>query len=146
MVTHNNQVLFKPEWGIYDMAVGKEIISAYAGPADINSFENLGKLSATKTHKITYSSSEKELYELYEKVIFFREKDVFIAADLMDIFVNLKTKFENDWLLSLELYELAVLKNLTVQYEFLTHLQNLQKNKNFYKLITDGLALISINN
>ena len=146
MVTHNNQVLFKPEWGIYDMAVGKEIISAYAGPADINSFENLGKLSATKTHKITYSSSEKELYELYEKVIYFREKDVFIAADLMDVFVNLKTKFENDWLLSLELYELAVLKNLTVQYEFLTHLQNLQKNKNFYKLITDGLALISINN
>tara|TARA_B110000003_G_scaffold239038_1_gene244939 strand:- start:17354 stop:19102 length:1749 start_codon:yes stop_codon:yes gene_type:complete len=145
MVTYNDQVLFEPEWGIYDMAVGKEIISAYAGSADIHSFENLGKISDTKTQKILYSSSEKELYYLYEKVINFREKDLIISSDLMDVFVILKSKFKNDWLLSLELYELAVSKNLSIKHEFLSHLQDLQKNKKFYQLITDGLDLISRN-
>ena len=38
-VTHNDTVLFRPEWGIYDMAVGKKVISAFSGPADVNSFD-----------------------------------------------------------------------------------------------------------
>ena len=43
-VTFGDRILFKPEWGIYDMAIGKEVISGYAGPADVNSFEDLGKI------------------------------------------------------------------------------------------------------
>ena len=44
-VTYFDEVLFKPEWGLYDMAVGKEVVSAYAGPADVESFlEALKKL------------------------------------------------------------------------------------------------------
>jgi len=37
-VTYGETVLFQPEWGIYDMAVGKKIVSAFSGPADSNSF------------------------------------------------------------------------------------------------------------
>jgi len=33
-VTRNEEVLFQPDWGIYDMAVGKSIISAFGGAAD----------------------------------------------------------------------------------------------------------------
>ena len=33
-VTHKNQTLFKPEWGIYDMAVGEKITSVFSGVAD----------------------------------------------------------------------------------------------------------------
>ena len=33
-VTYKEEILFKPEWGIYDMAVGKEVVSVFAGPAD----------------------------------------------------------------------------------------------------------------
>ena len=33
-VKHYDEVLFHPDWGIYDMAIGKSIVSAFAGPAD----------------------------------------------------------------------------------------------------------------
>ena len=67
-VTYKDEVLFQPEWGIYDMAVGKEVVSAYSGPADVDSFEDIRKVSETKTHKIKYSESEQELYALYDEV------------------------------------------------------------------------------
>ena len=67
-VSHKEKMLFLPEWGNYDMAVGKEIISAFSGASDVNSFEDISKVSDTKTQKIKYSETEKELYNLYEEV------------------------------------------------------------------------------
>ena len=32
LVTHNETVLFDPSWGVYDMAIGNHIASAFAGP------------------------------------------------------------------------------------------------------------------
>lgn len=143
-VTFENQVLFKPEWGIYDMVVGKEVISTYSGPADINSFEDLGKVSETKSHKIVYSEAEKDLYKLYEKVRGFREDNTIIENQLTEIFVMLQNTHKNDWLLTLELYELAFQKDFSAQKVFLTHLEKLQENTRVTKLITKGLELIHI--
>ena len=144
-VTYKDQVLFEPSWGIYDMAVGKEVVSAYAGPADINSFEDLGKISETKTQKIRYSKSEKELYQLYEKVRDLREYDLINEDQLKEIFEVLQKKYKNDWLLALELYELAFQKDFLTQKVFLKHLQILKENDMFTKLISDGLELIRKN-
>lgn len=144
-VTFRDQILFRPEWGVYDMAIGQEVVSAYAGPADVNSFENLARVSETKTHKINYSSIEKTLYELYKKVRNLRNKDGITASDLMDIFATLKRDFQDDWLLCLELYELAFQKKLSVQQEFLEHLLILKKNKKFTELIAGGIHLINKN-
>ena len=144
-VTYKDQVLFEPSWGIYDMAVGKEVVSAYAGPADINSFEDLGKISETKTQKIRYSKSEKELYQLYKKVRDLREDDLINEDQLKEIFEVLQKKYKNDWLLALELYELAFQKDFLTQKVFLKHLQILKENDMFTKLISDGLELIRKN-
>ena len=141
-VTYKDQVLFEPSWGVYDMAVGKEVISAYAGPADINSFEDLGQISETKTQKIRYTKSEKELYKLYKKVRDLREDDLINEDQLKEIFEVLQKKYKNDWLLALELYELAFQKDFVSQKVFLKHLQILKENDMFTKLISDGLELI----
>jgi phenylalanine-4-hydroxylase len=37
-VERHSQVLFRPEWGMYDMAVGEKITSVFAGAADSESF------------------------------------------------------------------------------------------------------------
>ena len=141
-VTYKDQVLFEPSWGVYDMAVGKEVISAYSGPADINSFQDLGQISETKTQKIRYTKSEKELYKLYKKVRDLREDDLINEDQLKEIFEVLQKKYKNDWLLSLELYELAFQKDFVSQKVFLKHLQILKENDMFTKLISDGLELI----
>ena len=124
------------------MAVGKEVISAYAGPADINSFQDLGQISETKTQKIRYTKSEKELYKLYKKVRDLREDDLINEDQLKEIFKVLQKNYKNDWLLTLELYELAFQKDFVSQKVFLKHLQILKENDMFTKLISDGLELI----
>jgi phenylalanine-4-hydroxylase len=141
-VTYKDQVLFQPEWGIYDMAIGKELISAYAGPADVMSFEDLGKVSETKTHKIHYSDDELELYDLYTEVRNYRESDSITSEEILRIFNQLKSKFNQDWLLPLELYELAVAKELDVQDDLLSYLEALKEHKAFEKLIENGLEII----
>ncbi|MBU1579235.1 MAG: aromatic amino acid hydroxylase, partial [Bacteroidetes bacterium] len=37
-VTYQDQLLFDPSWGQYDMAIGESVVSAYSGPADPDAF------------------------------------------------------------------------------------------------------------
>lgn len=140
-VTHNDKVLFLPEWGIYDMAVGKDVVSAYAGAADINSFEDTTEVSKTKTHKIKYSDDQKRLYSLYNKVREIRTTKKVSEKEIESIYNDLLNNYKNDWLLLLELYELAIAYNLSIQKNILNSLEILKSNNSYTKLIENGLAL-----
>lgn len=141
-VTYKDQIFFKPEWGVFDMAIGKEVISAFAGPADVHSFGDIGKVSETKTHKIIYSDSEKVLYKLYEKVRSLRRSESISSGSIDEIFEKLKNDFPNDWLLFLELYELAEKNELSIQDDLVTYLEQLKKDESYSKLIENGLEII----
>lgn len=142
-VTYKDQVLFQPSWGLYDMAVGSSITSAYAGPADVNSFNGLGKVSETKTHKIVYSKSEKKLYTLYAEVRKMREEHLVSELKINEIYQYLNAHYPQDWLLHLELYELAINHNFNIKKEILKTLNSLKSNKGYTKLIENGLNLLS---
>ena len=142
LVTYQDRVLFKPEWGVYDMAIGKEVISAFAGPADVNSFEEIGQVSNTIMQKIHYSNSDKKLFGMYSKVQEMRESDVCNTDQLKSIFEALTSNFPNDWLLTLELYELAYIKNLDIQDKIYFYLIEKKRNPSLEKLIENGLNLI----
>ncbi|WP_275315789.1 aromatic amino acid hydroxylase [Tenacibaculum bernardetii] len=142
-VTYQDQILFQPEWGVYDMAIGKELVSAYSGPADVSSFGDMGKVSETKTTKIEYTASQKELYNLYDEVKEMRNKDVVLENDILTIFTKLQNDFKDDWLLSLELYELALSKDFKVKTALKNHLEELKGNKSYSTLIENGLHLLS---
>ena len=143
-VTHNDTTLFKPEWGIYDMAVGKDVVSAYSGAADIASFEDKSEVSKTKTHKINYTDKQRQLYALYAQVRGLRETKSTSEENITIIFNQLKKDFSMDWLLSLELYELALHSNLPISKEILSHLLVLQENEIYKKLIENGLKLLRV--
>ena len=141
-VTHEKTMLFKPEWGIYDMAVGKEIISAYAGSACVNSFENIGKISKEKTHKIKYTEKQKELHLLYKKVRALRENNDVNIELLTKIFYKIMDEYCNDWLLTFEIYELLYKSKTAIEEEVLNYLNQLKKQPKFQALITNGLQLL----
>ncbi len=141
-VRYKDSILFKPEWGLYDMAIGKEVVSAFAGPADVHSFEDVGRVSETKTHKIIYSESDRALYELYTKVRTHRETDLITSGMISDIFTELKSNYPGDWLLPLELYELAVKKEFGIQDEILTYIKELMEEESYKKLLDNGLDII----
>jgi phenylalanine-4-hydroxylase len=142
-VSYNDEILFKPEWGVYDMAIGKEIISAYAGPADVQSFQDLYQVSTVKTHKIKYSEAELNLHKHYQEVRNMRENNK-VDLELLSIIIeDLKTKYAKDWLLPLEIYEIIYDLDSPLKKIIYDHLINLKSDKNFSKLISDGMRLVT---
>ncbi|WP_298284774.1 aromatic amino acid hydroxylase [uncultured Lutibacter sp.] len=141
-VTYLEKVLFKPEWGIYDMAIGKEIVSAYSGPADPNSFENIGQVSTTKTHKISYSKKELKLFSFYKEVAAMRNNHKTDIPRLAIIFEEISENYPKDWLLILEMYELIYQSSSSLEEKLEAYLKKLKGNGYFNNLINSGLDLI----
>lgn len=142
-VTRGDEILFRPEWGIYDMAVGKEIISAYSGPADINSFDRITHVPSTKTIKQKKTPEKESLEKIYQEVREIREANL-PTERLHIIFDELENKFPTDWLLAVEIAELAQQHHdKTLEDKALQHLDILKNNrKEIAHLITNGLQII----
>ncbi|HMC00764.1 MAG TPA: aromatic amino acid hydroxylase [Flavobacteriaceae bacterium] len=142
-VTHGETILFKPKWGTYDMAIGKSIISAFSGPADIHSFDLVThKLSSETIHQ-KKSKKRLQLEELYQQVRDFREgKNRSVSRT--KILEQLIEDYPEDWLLSVELYELASKGNEPeLCSKIMTHLETIKLNKPEYgKLIDNGVEII----
>lgn len=140
-VTYKDEVLFKPEYGVFDMAIGNKIVSAFAGAADNNSFPNLYSASKTKTIKAQKTENDIALEHLYQKVRTYRLASDYSEEDLSKIYKTLFKKHKGDWLLPLELLELT--KNSGLISEIKSHLNTISKNKpELSHLIDSGLKLI----
>jgi phenylalanine-4-hydroxylase len=136
-------VLFQPEWGIYDMAVGKKVISAFSGPADVNSFDMINHVPSSQTIKQKKSAERAELEKLYANVRTIREKKS-AAITLKEAFAAVTSGHPNDWLLSVEIAELAQKEgNSDLVNKVLNHLEKVKtKRPEIAHLIDGGLALI----
>ncbi len=142
-VTHKNTMLFKPEWGNYDMAVGKTIVSAYSGPADLNSFDLITHIPSTKTIHVKKTNEQLELEAFYQQVRDYRDgKNRTISRT--KVLEQLIEKHPNDWLLPVELYELAFIGNeQNLCKSILQHLEIIKQNRpEVGHLIDDGLGII----
>lgn len=142
-VKRGDEMLFDPSWGVYDMAVGASIISAFSGIADPNSFGLNFDPPNEKTHKINYSHQDIELHNLYAEVRKIRTSNTLKYIELKSIFNKLRNNFEKDWLLTLEIYEIIYSGNdKDFSAEVLMHLNKLSKEKSNTNLIQDGVELI----
>ncbi len=143
-VKHNDTVLFKPEWGNYDMAVGKEVVSAFSGPADLNSFDLITHIPTSKTIHVKKSEKRLQLETLYQQIRDYREqKNNTISRT--KVLEELIKNHPTDWLLVVEIYELALLGNEPVLAKnCLQHLEGIKQNKpQVGRLIDDGLEIIN---
>ncbi len=151
-VTYKDEVLFTPEMGDFDMAVGKEIVSAFTGAADYLSFPiSLHKLSDTKTNRSNLSEKEIKLNNFYKQIRLLRNKEEHKSfeeklPELKNIFETLENDYPKDWLLPLEIFELVASENSTFSEKVLKYLLALKKERpNVAHLIDDGLLLIEKN-
>jgi len=142
-VTHNDTVLFQPEWGIYDMAVGKKVISAYSGPADVKSFDMISHVPSSKTIKAKRSAQREELETLYQTVRDIRMGKT-ATLTLSAVFTDLQQNHNDDWLLSIEIAELLHIdNNADLLDRVLKHLDDLKiRRPKIAHLIDGGLELI----
>jgi len=141
-VTFGEAVLFKPEWGIYDMVVGAEVVSAFAGVADAENYGLHFNPPDEKTHKINYAKADKKLHQLYQTVRDFRISKATDFVVLEAVFKELTTNYKLEWLLYLELYELLKTTNLPLKQKVFECLELLKSQKPFGKLVAEGLLAI----
>ena len=106
-ITYKDEYLFLPEEGIYDMIVGKDIVSAFAGAADSNSFPNLYAESTTLTIKPTKNKAVIKLEKYYGLVRNYRKEKKIDTELLKKLFKEVTTLFPKEWLLFIEIIELS---------------------------------------
>lgn len=142
-VACKDEVIFKPEHGFYNMAVGASVVSAYNGPADLSSFNLITHQLSTTTIKPEKSESYRQLERYYEQIRHFRE-GINTTISRNKVFKEIRDNYPNDWLLSIELYELAKSNgDLEFSNQIHDHLQDVKNNNpNFGHLIDDGLSLV----
>ena len=145
-VTYQDEVLFDPSWGVYDMAVGKSVVSGFAGPADDKSFKNIHKKSEVTAQKISYSDEALRLHELYQKVAALRQSTDALGhktEQLEQVWSTMKTDHPKDWLLALECYELMYRWDHARSDEAKQYLHELATSEELKTLIENGLRLIN---
>ncbi|WP_299762951.1 aromatic amino acid hydroxylase [uncultured Dokdonia sp.] len=150
-VCYKDEILFSPDMGDFDMALGQEILSAFAGAADYLSFKLEEHVISTTTIKSDISEQEEQLLALYQEVRNSRESGSISKERLSHIFKDVSTHHPTDWLLSLEIYELVYEDNSATSTALSTgfakavleHLITLKETRpEIAHLIENGIELI----
>lgn len=144
MVKLGEKTLFKPEWGLYDMAIGASITSGWPGPADPEAFGYHFEAPFERTHKIEYDAQALNLHFYYQLLRDAREKedDTFDFQSYAEETIVL---FPHEWLLLTELYEYLIFRNapMELRSRIMNQLLYLKKCSSKYAtLIDDALALL----
>lgn len=137
-VKYNGKLLFQPDWGIYDMGIGENISSVYAGVADSAGFGLHLDAPTEVTHKINYTPEEKYLFTLYDKVRALQNQPD--PKDSAPLVQEILEDYPQEWLLQLEAVEF--LKDSPESRKLRDHLNKDIFTDSENKLIELGLKLI----
>lgn len=143
-VMQGERVLFRPEWGVFDLALGVEVVSVFPGPADAKAFGLVYPIPAEKTHKIQHSAAAQRLFKHYQLVRDVREGQRAVE-ELQGLWLELDGSFPAEWLIRIEMLEILIRHPETqmLQNEISLSLQKIKLNQpDLSKWIDDGLALI----
>ena len=140
----NGNILFQPEWGLYDMAIGESITSVFNGAADKDAYEEITLISKQATHHHNYDEQTLGLHRIYAQVRDIREERQSIE-ELPELFNRLQKNYRKDWLGAMEILEILEHKNIfpTLKKEIRNYLELKAANeKDQEKLINDGLKVM----
>ena len=142
-VKYKDEILFEPDWGIYDMAVGKDVVSVFAGPADDDSFLDNYKLPTSTSEQIVYDDKSLHLHKLYAEVKEIRQSGGNIELQkISGIYNQIISNYHDEWLILLEIYEVLYETKYELRDSVKKSLLELKKNNKFTDLIENGLKLI----
>jgi phenylalanine-4-hydroxylase len=139
-VQYKDKILFQPDWGIYDMAIGENIPSVFNGVADPEVYGLKYPPPSEKTHQIKYSDSEQKLFKQYQIVRDFRKKP---NTDLHKIMKYILKNYPTEWLLILDLYEL-VQDDKELLHQISVHIKTMDLNNQERILIEKGMELVQL--
>jgi phenylalanine-4-hydroxylase len=141
---YGDRVLFDPNWGAYDMAVGERISSVFNGAADKDAYNQVALIPRERTIKVPSDAKRKKLENLYAQVRKIRESKTGYER-LGEIWETQQVEHADDWLLSMEIFE--ILDTTDQQSELKAKIEKFlnQKKattKDFSTLISWGFRLV----
>jgi phenylalanine-4-hydroxylase len=102
---YGDRILFDPDWGMYDMAVGERIRSVFNGAADNDAYNQVALVPKERTIKVPSDAKRKKLENLYAQVRNIRESKTGYNR-LGEIWETQQAEHPDDWLLSMEIFEI----------------------------------------
>ena len=143
-VAYKQQVLFQPDWGVYDICVSTKIISVFGGPADRKNYGETDDFVAMQVPIPFYSKDQKTLFQVFQNIRDYRRSHNSSVADFNMLLRDSINKAPEHWLVILELLELAI--KIKASDELQNKLKNQlemikQKNEKLTSIIDDGLRL-----
>ncbi|MFP5520038.1 MAG: aromatic amino acid hydroxylase [Bdellovibrionia bacterium] len=146
-VQWQDQTLFAPEWGQFDLAAGNEVTSVFGGPADRIAFGDMDDFIAARVPAPKRSEEELKLFSIYSSIRNYREVNSINPDVLMSITAELNA-FKNEWLPRLEIIEICHRQNLTSSEVYQKNLDSIkaiaERNSQSRESIEDGLNLASL--
>ena len=141
---YGDRVLFNPDWGMYDMAVGERISSVFNGAADKDAYNQVALVPKERTIKVPSDAKRKRLENLYAQVRTIRESKAGYER-LGEIWETQQAEHPEDWLLSMEIFE--ILDSTDQQRELRTKIEKFlnekkAKTKDLSTLISWGFRLV----
>jgi phenylalanine-4-hydroxylase len=143
-VTHGTEILFKPEWGTFDLACGERVVSVFGGAADRRAYvaKTGGFKQTPMKPKTNLTSENRRLNEIYSEIRKLRESGRRMESDYEKLAAELDRDYGNDWLSRLEIIEL-VPKNSDLSEKLRNRLAAIRKlSRDRDEMIGRGLALI----
>lgn len=149
----DQKVLFSPEWGRFDMAVGCNIISVFSGPADREKYSVRPHKSVRNAVASKFSENDKILFKAYERLHRHRHHlergGVLDLDEIYQLSHLLHKQYPNDWPLRWEILEVLTRYGTQMakglKAEVMDELEQLKKvSPQQAKLIDLGLELLLV--
>jgi phenylalanine-4-hydroxylase len=99
----DGRVLFDPDWGTYDMAVGSLITSVYGGVADREKLQLHKPAPASETLRVAQDDGLMAAYAEVDQLVRSRES---ITGPMVDRLLGILDAHPNEWLLRVEMLAL----------------------------------------
>ncbi len=139
-VHRGDELLFDPEWGVFDMAVGMKVDAVYGGPADRLAYGETEDFARKLVPRRLYSATELERHRLYKEVRTLRAQRHLEASRLLDILNKIRALDPRDWLLNVEVREVAAGWSFADVLEFADRrLEDQMRSESVGHLIRDAL-------
>ncbi|MBM4251426.1 MAG: aromatic amino acid hydroxylase [Deltaproteobacteria bacterium] len=114
-VKRGEDTYFEPSWGDFDMAVGELVTAVAGGPSDAERYgaHDVGTAESSPARTSPFTSDEIAIFQAYDAVRQLRDQvsnkgdaSRFVAR-LKEVAAIFSNKFPDEWLLHLEIIELA---------------------------------------
>lgn len=147
-IRNGDLVLYRPDWGVFDLAIGAQIVSVFGGASDFKAyFSRVEPPKKTKpVQKTNLTEENSALNEIYREIRDHREGGKKSLEALLRLYGKLGA-YPDDWLSRLELLEMV--HSTANSGDFSANLKNdldqlSRSHPSTGELISRGLALLEL--